>query len=415
MHGFKAGYCRYPDPGYWRDGELPTPTRIPTRTRNNEDRWQEVISLLIRGLHEGGEARERAAIRLSYLMHQKRLKRVEKSQIAQALWNATYTDSDGLPSDSALHDWAILHLPEPKLGTAERHFRQKWLTPPALPEGSPPAPEDVFWQVGKAIAAGKTRQKPFSLSKAEQSHLLEVITHWLDTPIPSHAMLHRGPYFESHYRQPVIQAVNGLRSIVTEIQISQDLAVRLLEKVRVLNDSNFPGFILTAGLVKALPDRVPELAISTRIGLASEDEDVAEYAVIGLLDWLMKSAADSSQVIPPPDDLIREIGIIIATRRKASLEISLEVANWIFDKGNDKHQEVIHDLVLQGLDHLAKDLNYAENDSSNVPSLRHSCIRLALTLAEHGSKTCPAVARWLEIAKTDPLPEVRYARHVDLS
>ena len=36
-------------------------------------------------------------------------------------------------------------------------------------------------------------------------------------------------------------------------------------------------------------------------------------------------------------------------------------------------------------------------------------------MAERGFGDDPAVARWLEISKEDPLPEVRYAKHPSLA
>ena len=42
--------------------------------------------------------------------------------------------------------------------------------------------------------------------------------------------------------------------------------------------------------------------------------------------------------------------------------------------------------------------------------LRWRSAQLALSMAKRGFEDDPVIARWLEIVKTDPLPEVRYAK-----
>ena len=383
---------------------------VPTRTHDNEDRWQAIISLLIRGLQAGGDARKRATLRVDFMTGRKLLTEDEASQIARALWSETYTSSDGLPDETLLYDWAFLVLPGPARGTAEQRFRHKWLPPGRASQEAAPSPHDILCQVGKAIAGLKVCRSPLTLSEDERSYLVEVIEHWLDIPIPipSHGI----PLFERQRRKPTLQAIDGLRSILTEVCIPESVGEKLHEKVQALNESNMPGFVLIAGLVKALPNRLAELAMLMRMGLASENEGIARDAVIGLHDWAMLSAEADSQLPPPPDDLIREVGVIIATRKKASLEPSLQIAKWVFDEGNQAQKEAVRDLALQGLGFLAEELRYDRDDhdpDEDVPLLRWRCAQLALSMAAHGSADAPAVSRWLEIVENDPLPEVRYA------
>ena len=73
-------------------------------------------------------------------------------------------------------------------------------------------------------------------------------------------------------------------------------------------------------------------------------------------------------------------------------------------------------MALQGLDYLVEELRYdREHDIDDVPFLRWACAHLALAMAECGLGDNPTVALWLESAKEDPLPEVRYARSPDFA
>ena len=216
---------RYPDPGELLDNNSP----LPIRTADTKGRWREIVGLLVRGLQAGGEARRRAALRIASAELWERLTESEASQIAEALWSETYTGSDSLPSETSLNDWLFLLLPEPELGMAEQRFRGKWLTPDRALQEDAPSLHDILWQVGIAIADLKVHQRRLALSKDERSYLVEIIERWLDIPIPNRGI----PLSESQRRQSIVQivqAIDGLRSILTEVQIPENVGERLYER-----------------------------------------------------------------------------------------------------------------------------------------------------------------------------------------
>ena len=404
LDNFKADSNNYPDPGDLLQNVLPP----PARTGDNESRWQGIVSLLVRGLRTGGEARKRASLRSAPVVFWGRLTEAESSQVAQALWDEKHTTPNELPSETLLFDWAFFLFPEPEIGLVEQRFRCKWLTASSMPQEDDPSLDDILWQIGKTISYLKDHQRSLELSEDERSYLTEVVEQWSDTPVPSHFF----PFVESKLREPTLQALIGLRTVISELQIPVPIGEKLYKKVQGLNESGSPGFGLIAGLVKALPNRFDDLASTMRMGLVAENVDIAEGAAVGLYHWLTTSAEAASQIQPPPNDLVREIGIMIATRRKKALGQALEIAKWVFDEGNDAQKEAIRDLALQGLGYLVEELRYdREHDLDiDVPFLRWRCAHLALAMAECGLGDDPAVARWSENIENDPLPEVRYAR-----
>ena len=412
MDDFTSPESRYPDPGELLE-DIEDDLPPPIRTTANEGRWQEVVSLLVRGLHAGGEARKRASRRIAPMVFWSRLTEAESSQVAQALWSEEYTSPNDLPGETLLFDWAFLLLPEPELGLAEQRFRCKWLTASSTPQEDEPSLDDTLWQIGKTISYLKDHQRSLELSEDERSYLIEVVDQWSDIPVPRHVLA----FVESQLREPTFRALIGLRMVISEIQIPVPVGEKLYEKVRVLNESGIPGFGLIAGLVKALPNRFDDLASTMRMGLVSENVDLAEGTAVGLYHWLTASAEVASHIQLPPNDLVREIGIMIATRRKKALGQALKIAKWVFDEGNNAQKEAIRDLALQGLGYLVEELRYdREHDQDDdIPFLRWSCAHLALAMAECGLGDDPAVTRWLESAKEDPLPEVRYAKNSDFA
>ena len=111
-------------------------------------------------------------------------------------------------------------------------------------------------------------------------------------------------------------AIEGLQSILTEIHISKSIAEKLYQKVRSLNDAGIPAFGLIPGLLRAMPNRFDELALTMKLGLISEKHDLVVGAMDGLADWLTSPVETAENIKPPPEHLVREIGIIIATHKK---------------------------------------------------------------------------------------------------
>ena len=106
---------------------------------------------------------------------------------------------------------------------------------------------------------------------------------------------------------------------------------------------------------------------------------------------------------------MREIGIAIASRRRTVIVPALQVATWIFQKGQESHKESIRQLVEGGLNYLAQELRYGNRHENpeEIPRKRLYCAELAVAMVGNGISKSPAVAHWMEIAKEDPLPEVR--------
>ena len=157
-----------------------------------------------------------------------------------------------------------------------------------------------------------------------------------------------------------------------EIEIPEATARRLYEKIKNLNESDTPGIELVSGIVKSWPDGLDNVALLMRTCLASDEKDDLAYnAAEGLYYWLEAATDSKYQLQPPPDDLIREIGVLIATRRKKVLNWALQIAKLVFEKGNQAQKDVICELVLQGLGYLVEELRYdmSPDEDDDVPFL----------------------------------------------
>lgn len=415
---------RYSDPGeFLQVADLPS-----IRASESADQWQETIRFLIRAMDGEDKARRQAAKRIMLVSSSDLLTQAESKAVANALWSKRHTGQEDLPGATDLFDWVFLLLPEPTPGLAERRFRSKWLSGDlrkfsestqndgntvSVSYGSrhqdPGKIEDILWNIGAGIAGLQNHGQPLQLTDDEREYIASLVEHWASAGIMSHSL----PFFQDAVREPTRWALEGLASILSECSIPKPLGERLYAKVQSLTDSGTPGFELTHGLVKIIPNRFDELVAWLRMGLASDDSALVTSAMSGLSSWLSASVNEVSSLRSPPDDMLREVGFVIASRRIGALPEALQLAEWVFKEGTADHRDAMSGLTIQGLSYLAEELRYDRErdpeENIDLPLLRWFCVRLAMSMAEGGFRDEPAVDLWLKLGREDPLPEVRYA------
>jgi len=401
IDGFEASSRHYPDPG-----ELIADVAdnlSPVRDLATEGRWSETVHLIVRALRVPGEPRGRASLRLVPLALWSRLTKTERDVVAQVLWERDCDDSHALPDGTFLRDWVFLLLPEPESGLAEKRFRAKWLAERKFTDQK--TLDEYMWEVGTALASLRRRGRPITLTDEERACLSAVVTQWVDSPVTSS--------FDPFLRFGTREAIVGLQSILPEIELASSVATGLMDKVAVLNQTNSPAFRLSGSIAKFLPEKLEQVAMSVRMGLASDNLSLAEEAVFGLHAWLIASAEKALFFPSPPNDLLVEIGVIMATRKKGPLNRALQLARWVFSDGSDEQRDTIAQSALHGLRYLIEELRYdrdhGDEGNEEVPLLRWSCAHLALVMSASGYQDEPTVRRWVEVAREDPLPEVRHA------
>ena len=249
------------------------------------------------------------------------------------------------------------------------------------------------------------------LSRTDLKHLTQLLEVWAEDPVeqPNHPMWHA--IAGESIQQLTMGVTDAMPPIMAEINVSHSLADKIHAKMRELNANRLPAFSLAAGLVKTNPDLAPEIATELRVGITSDHQQLASNALSGLLRWLEEASDPESEIPQPPDDLVKEVGIAIASGRNTVIATALGLATWIFNNGQDSHREAIQTLAEDGLRSLSRELRYdrEHENPAEIPIRRLSCVELAAAMAKRGLGRSPAVGQWLEAAKEDPLPEVRQA------
>ena len=338
----------------------------------------------------------------------------ELSGIANALWSGADPILSNPSYPGSPLDWVYFMLPEMEKGQAEHSFRFKWLT--SSPEGQGKDFEysiNMLTQVGAAVVGLRGRGRPFVLSVEDERHIATHIEKLFEMFSSNSISFNLG----------IASTVRHVGSLAAEIALPKRVAQNLYLRLEfVLGTQSHPrdplmgavydiriglGYASIPGLVKAVPEHFEILSLWLRTGLASEDDARVRGAMGALNTWLSASAI--SGLRPVPEDLIREVGAIIASDRRVALIDALICANLVFDIGSDSQRDAIGSLALQGLDDLADKLQYvSEGDAvGDAHTLRLLCAQLATKMAVRGFEANAVVSRWLDIGRKDPFPETR--------
>lgn len=401
------------------------------RTSSNEHQWKAAVDLVARALYGDSDVRRRASIRMIPLDNSGLLTEEEAQEIANALWSNQHTPPDGLPANVATSDWTFLTLPEPIPGLAQKRFCAKWIVEDDKTgwqhkntieifgnstDGLDHDTQDIdsrLWQVGRAMLSLPRRGQQLELTDPEKSNLLNMVEIWAEADLPD-SLAPEHPLFlevREHHKDRIRAVARVIPAITGEVGLSEEVGEKLMGKLQTLSENQIPALALATSVVKASPKRTADVATALRVGMTSNRRELADDAVEGLRLWLEATLDTESGMPSPPDDLVREIGISIASRRSPVLPSSLASARWIFENGAKVNQEAIRQLAQDGLNYLAEELRYDREHEApdEVPLKRLFCAGLAAAMARTGSEQDPAVAEWLKIAKDDPLPEVRNA------
>jgi hypothetical protein len=250
---------RCPEPGdLLLDGVM---IQAPERNQTTKEHWITIIQLVLRGLNSTGEPRKRAVRRLISLSLWNRLSGPESKQIAKALWNIDMTNEDAIPTDALEQDWILLLLPEPKPGISEERFRKKWFGTPSLPGNV--SYGKYFYKVAHGLQGLKNNGKELILNTEELSNLCTIVESWADDPVipdDDPMNLFRRPF--GHNAE-----IEGLRHLLLRINLTSDVAEKVYAKAMKLNETGTPAFKLYAGLAKLCPQRINEIAESTKVHL----------------------------------------------------------------------------------------------------------------------------------------------------
>ena len=191
-------------------------------------------------------------------------------------------------------------------------------------------------------------------------------------------------------------AVRGVATLLMYVDVPDSVADGLVAKCLRLDEANVSALPLLVGLSRSRKSLRERAVAAVRKALLADDRKSVGDAASGIQCWLHFANLGLSE--GPPDDLMREVGAIVETRRTVALPSALWVVEWVFVKGQEHHQTLLRAPVTEGLASLLPLLRYEEVEPKSqfdVPLLRWRCVGIARALVRAGCRDEPILA-WIE-------------------
>ena len=260
----------------------------------------------------------------------------------------------------------------------------------------------MFFHVSEVVDQSRTHDFSFKLSDKDRELIKVNLQRWATATIPEYIF---SPIRRERWDK-MRNAIFGVASLLMHIQLDNTLVESLYQKYQQFCTMGIPAIPILIGLFRSPAAPENDILTELRKRLSSGSQNFVFDTAETIKFWV--HSMGHCEITPPPKDIIREIGVIIATRRAIALSPALSVAAWVFKHGTSVDQQELRQLCLEGLTYLIEELDYnrKQSDDMDVPLLRWHCVSLAQAMQERGIKE-NIVENWLTAARTDPLPEVR--------
>jgi hypothetical protein len=434
-------------PRDWPEPAFDLPKRLQSLERlASDEAWTRMIAELLEAAGEDQEAgRTNALGRLVVLYRFNVLTNSELRQLNRLLWRRV-NPATGLPELPGLQKWTCLTLPAPPSVSVIDLFRRYMeqgdlLRFTQVETGSDGIARRQFtahvnpdayvldWLGATRIPGSRPepRRKFVNWTRADAATLLRKLRGWWDEEGRDLLGTTTGPSFFVSLRDVLIRnrlelILEALREIVIpRARTGTPLADEVLAFVSDMDNRNVAVEVVLPALLHLDPRRERETASRLRRALAAHNEERQRAALSALGNWLRNQAGSPLAVrgyrLPRmPENLLQELGSIIANRRQPGLLDTLRFAITVLEHFPERANRRFIESLTVGLDSLFEETQYRPNDEpvghvpyEDVPVFRLLAARVANLLAVvHGVRS-EVVDRWIEAAQTDPLPEVRQA------
>jgi hypothetical protein len=400
------------DRRFWPDTVKWIWESIPDRPKD-DPRWQHRIQQLIVAAGKGQPAREEAILRLAYLTIRKALTKEEEAAFGRALWSDVDGQEYALPSGTGLLASTFAQLPsingiDPIARVRSRLFDVDLQAILALPQ---PLNTAVLSEKEAYLTSLRnTRPLGLTLDSDLAVRLFDQVVSWEPKDTDG-----RDPLRTSMMRGVTNRLRHHVGDVLACIVVpAMDVTDRTEQRARVLLEfgrrtkawrslPGLPYFVATASSI------TEDISTAIRRGLvASEDQHVGS-AAIALVRW--GELVNERILTELPRALVEQLIATIETRHEHGLHSLLGAALSLLKDGFLKASDAVR--LMRALSDLLVETQYADVDLDSrkavvVSLIRVECVKLATALQAHVHDD-GSLHGWIDDAKSDSLPEVRFS------
>jgi SIR2-like domain len=384
----------------------PTPVShiadCPLKKPDDEIKLRMRVQQLIEATRTGKpSSRADAALRLCYLDDANLLLPVERESYGQALW-AQQDPQKHLPLGTHLLAHVFLHLPAPDLNAATRYFTDSLFKAPA----NDLLNEAALMTINGAATPIKRRLEALRPAREDALRIFDAILA-LKPLQPTQA----GAIDADLLRRRAARQIGPVlaKAIMPVLDPADYTKERVQQLFRLIDAGLVPSAIGALPLVVRIRPEYEEKTVKTiRRAIVGRNRDEIGGAVTAIENWL-SLPRDTNHPLPP--SIVEQVVAAIANRRETSLSNLIWCARRLLSAGAITAEQ--RSSLVEALRDLFDETKYARIESTGERELllsliRAECVKLAKQLSNLGV-TDSAIMDWIEVGRTDPLPEIRWA------
>lgn len=376
------------------------------RTREQTDEWSSRIDSLIKVISDNSSkpSREDATFRIFKLFESGSLTDSEISAFGEAIW--LHTGNNGLPADTNLLPHVFLELPSPDPDTRRRAFDAAVVK--KLAQGS--FNKYLLRSLAGASYSLQGDHTPYLLDSEDALCILQHALQW-QRRTAWHPLILSDLNLEDDQIADLIgraMAATVLPSLTPSV-IGSDRVRTFLDRA---TNGSLPALLMSlpslVRLDETIADRVTQ---AVQKGLISQHSHVVT-AALNAVWWFERFTRQG--ITSVPQELVDDTISICLMRRDPGLISALRCVCLLIRAGVVMKPDQLR--LVDALALLLAETNYEnwldEPRRSDVGLIREEAVRLAATLKDVGISD-PVLDEWVAAARSDPMPEVRYALSVD--
>lgn len=355
------------------------------------------LSWLIESV-SNAESKGSSLERLLPLIEHNFLTRPELEQLARKIWG-TNEYPNVLPDIGNLLNWVFLLLPSKNQEHTKKLVRDDLFKADEKQLFN----EKRLVNVISAAQVKSIRQLP---NEQEAKHYFSTLVNWRPKPFSEQRTMSLHRHDRSNYPY-IAQALSySVMPALAQTDLSED---NFEELFSFFKDTNLPeSLIAFPYFANTLEGKAAVIETLIRNSLLDSDHHFVTQAAIAILKWRELESSDAVK------RLISLIVTMISYNQTSNMYRLLWVVNSMLFKGylSETDSLILCDSAPRVFDSMSYSQDFLnEIQIANIPLVRAECVKLAIGLLkmDDDKESDLHLKRIIEEAKTDPLPEVRFA------
>lgn len=376
----------------------PNPIIETSCERGGSAAFDRAVSRLIDAARVGFSSSTDSLLRLLPLIQRRVLTPGELDKLAVVLWGAD-PDYKTLPG-VALYSHVLLTLPAPDRQRANSAIASH-IFQAAVGLSFTGA------DLAALIGASQLKSTPLFPDVKQAVLLFELFVAWRPSPPVSN------PFgFGLQDQDLTPQVGRSLCLCVLPALPSVEITEQRFEQLMALyTDAHASSVVMALPFFTGVNDRIKNLVASLiRKGMRGYSSEEVNCSAHALYQWASLAAADKAP--KPPENLFMQLVNLIESKRNVGLTALLRTAGELLTNDWLPASEV--KILVECLPELFHSVDYKNIDPSGAEAvtaslIRTQCVHLSVELVKKSSEQ--TLVDLIEIARADPLPEVRFATH----